>query len=74
MVEVRLPSHGGGASAERIIPTKVDEAGAYMARYIAKNIVWSGLADKCEVAISSPLEKQIQFAVNVEHPLAQGKS
>ncbi len=43
--------HGGGAFSGKD-PTKVDRSGAYMARYIAKNIVASGVCDKCEVAIS----------------------
>lgn len=46
-----LASHGGGAFSGKD-PTKVDRSGAYMARYIAKNLVWSGLAKKCEVALS----------------------
>lgn len=43
--------HGGGAFSGKD-PTKVDRSGAYMARYIAKNIVAAGLADECEVSIS----------------------
>lgn len=43
--------HGGGSFSGKD-PTKVDRSGAYMARYIAKNIVAAGLADKCEVQIS----------------------
>lgn len=44
-------SHGGGAFSGKD-PTKVDRSGAYMARYVAKNIVAAGLADKCEVQIA----------------------
>jgi S-adenosylmethionine synthetase len=59
-----LASHGGGALSGKD-PTKVDRSGAYMARYIAKNIVWSGLADKCEVAISYAIGKANPVSVNV---------
>lgn len=59
-----LASHGGGALCGKD-PTKVDRSGAYMARYIAKNIVWSGLAEKCEVAISYAIGKANPVAVNV---------
>jgi len=44
-------NHGGGAFSGKD-PTKVDRSGAYMARYIAKNIVAAGLADRCEVQLS----------------------
>ena len=43
--------HGGGAFSGKD-PSKVDRSGAYAARYIAKNIVAAGLADKCEVQLS----------------------
>lgn len=59
-----LASHGGGALSGKD-PTKVDRSGAYMARYIAKNIVWSGLAERCEVAISYAIGKANPVAVNV---------
>lgn len=59
-----LASHGGGALCGKD-PTKVDRSGAYMARYIAKNIVWSGLADRCEVAISYAIGKANPVAVDV---------
>jgi S-adenosylmethionine synthetase len=59
-----LASHGGGSLCGKD-PTKVDRSGAYMARYIAKNIVWSGLADKCEVAISYAIGKANPVSVNV---------
>jgi S-adenosylmethionine synthetase len=51
--------HGGGAFSGKD-PSKVDRSGAYMARYIAKNIVASGLADKCEV--------QLSYAIGVAQP------
>lgn len=59
-----LASHGGGALCGKD-PTKVDRSGAYMARYIAKNIVASGLADKCEVALSYAIGKANPVAVDV---------
>ncbi|MSS20414.1 methionine adenosyltransferase [Pseudoramibacter porci] len=51
--------HGGGAFSGKD-PTKVDRSGAYMARYLAKNIVGCGLAEKCEVALA--------FAIGREEP------
>jgi len=59
-----LASHGGGALCGKD-PTKVDRSGAYMARYIAKNIVLSGLAEKCEVALSYAIGKATPVAVDV---------
>lgn len=59
-----LASHGGGAFSGKD-PTKVDRSGAYMARYIAKNLVWGGLAEKCEVAISYAIGKADPVAVAV---------
>ncbi len=59
-----LASHGGGALCGKD-PTKVDRSGAYMARYIAKNIVWSGLAEKCEVALSYAIGRANPVAVDV---------
>jgi len=53
--------HGGGALSGKD-PTKVDRSGAYMARYIAKNIVAAGLADKCEI--------QVSYAIGVAKPLS----
>ncbi len=53
--------HGGGAFSGKD-PTKVDRSGAYMARYIAKNIVAAGLADKCEI--------QIAYAIGVARPVS----
>ena len=51
--------HGGGAFSGKD-PTKVDRSGAYAARYVAKNIVAAGLADKCEI--------QISYAIGVAQP------
>ncbi|MEK5393035.1 methionine adenosyltransferase [Margalitia sp. FSL K6-0131] len=60
-----LASHGGGALCGKD-PTKVDRSGAYMARYIAKHIVWCGYAKKCEVSISYAIGKAnpVAFTVN----------
>ncbi len=51
--------HGGGAFSGKD-PTKVDRSAAYMARYIAKNVVAAGLADKCEI--------QLSYAIGVADP------
>ena len=51
-----LAAQGGGALCGKD-PTKVDRSGAYMARYIAKNLVWARLAEKCEVALSYAIGK-----------------
>ncbi len=59
-----LASHGGGALSGKD-PTKVDRSGAYMARYIAKNVVAAGLARECEVALSYAIGKANPVAVNV---------
>jgi S-adenosylmethionine synthetase len=53
--------HGGGCFSGKD-PTKVDRSGAYMARYVAKNVVAAGLADRCEV--------QVAYAIGVAHPLS----
>jgi S-adenosylmethionine synthetase len=53
--------HGGGAFSGKD-PTKVDRSGAYAARYVAKNIVAAGLADRVEV--------QVAYAIGVAHPLS----
>ena len=57
--------HGGGAFSGKD-PTKVDRSAAYMARYIAKNIVAAGLANCCEIAVSYAIgvAKPISVAVN----------
>ena len=51
--------HGGGAFSGKDC-TKVDRSAAYAARYVAKNIVAAGLADKCEI--------QLSYAIGVAHP------
>ncbi len=53
--------HGGGAFSGKD-PTKVDRSASYMARYIAKNVVAAGLADKCEV--------QLAYAIGVARPVS----
>jgi len=53
--------HGGGAFSGKD-PTKVDRSAAYMARYVAKNIVAAGLADRCEV--------QLAYAIGVVEPVS----
>ncbi len=57
--------HGGGAFSGKD-PSKVDRSGAYMARYIAKNIVAAGLADKCEVQISYAIGVAKPTSINVD--------
>jgi hypothetical protein len=47
-------------------PTKVDRSGAYFARYVAKNIVAAGLADKCEIAVSYAIGKAEPTSINVD--------
>jgi S-adenosylmethionine synthetase len=54
-------SHGGGAFSGKD-PSKVDRSASYMGRYIAKNVVAAGLADKCEV--------QIAYAIGVADPVS----
>ncbi len=54
-------SHGGGAFSGKD-PTKVDRSGAYAARYVAKNIVASGIAKKCEI--------ELAYAIGVAKPLS----
>ena len=54
-------SHGGGAFSGKD-PTKVDRSASYMARYVAKNIVASGAADKCEI--------QLAYAIGVPDPVS----
>ena len=56
-----MARHGGGAFSGKD-PTKVDRSGAYMARYIAKNVVAAGLADRFEI--------QISYAIGVARPLS----
>ena len=54
-------SHGGGAFSAKA-PTKVDRSAAYMARYVAKNIVAAGFAKRCEV--------QLAYAIGVANPVS----
>ena len=56
-----IGSHGGGCYSGKD-PTKVDRSGSYMARYIAKNIVAAGLAERCDV--------QIAYAIGVSKPVS----
>ena len=49
-----MARHGGGCFSGKD-PSKVDRSAAYAARYVAKNIVAAGLADRCEIQISMPL-------------------
>jgi S-adenosylmethionine synthetase len=53
--------HGGGAFSGKD-PTKVDRSASYAARYVAKNVVAAGLADRCEV--------QVAYAIGVAHPVS----
>jgi len=53
--------HGGGAFSGKD-PTKVDRSAAYAARYVAKNVVAAGLADRCEL--------QVAYAIGVAHPIS----
>jgi S-adenosylmethionine synthetase len=53
--------HGGGAFSGKD-PTKVDRSAAYAARYVAKNIVAAGLADRCQI--------QVAYAIGVAHPMS----
>ncbi len=57
--------HGGGAFSGKD-PSKVDRSGAYAARYVAKNIVAAGLADKCEVQLSYAIGVAQPTSVNVD--------
>ena len=59
-----LARHGGGAFSGKD-PTKVDRSGAYTARYIAKNVVAAGLADKCELQISYAIGESQPFSAAV---------
>jgi S-adenosylmethionine synthetase len=56
-----MARHGGGSFSGKD-PTKVDRTGAYMARFVAKNVVAAGLARRCEL--------QLAYAIGVAHPLA----
>ena len=54
-----MARHGGGAFSGKD-PSKVDRSAAYAARYVAKNIVAAGLADRCEI--------QVSYAIGVAEP------
>src|SRR5206468_5959897 len=56
-----MAHHGGGCFSGKD-PTKVDRSGAYAARYVAKNIIAAGLADRCEI--------QLAYAIGVAEPIA----
>lgn len=56
-----IGGHGGGCFSGKD-PSKVDRSGAYMARYIAKNIVAAGLADKCQI--------ELAYAIGVARPVS----
>ena len=56
-----MARHGGGAFSGKD-PTKVDRSGAYAARWVAKNVVAAGLAERCEV--------QVAYAIGVAHPVS----
>ncbi|HTU81166.1 MAG TPA: methionine adenosyltransferase [Candidatus Acidoferrales bacterium] len=56
-----MARHGGGAFSGKD-PTKVDRSAAYAARWVAKNVVAAGLADRCEV--------QVAYAIGVAHPMS----
>ena len=56
-----MARHGGGAFSGKD-PTKVDRSAAYMARYVAKNVVASGIADRCEI--------EVAYAIGRAHPLS----
>jgi S-adenosylmethionine synthetase len=56
-----MARHGGGGFSGKD-PTKVDRSAAYMGRYVAKNVVAAGLADRCEI--------QIAYVIGVAHPLS----
>ena len=56
-----MARHGGGAFSGKD-PTKVDRSAAYAARYVAKNIVAAGIADKCEI--------QLAYAIGVAKPVS----
>jgi len=60
-----MVSHGGGSFSGKDM-TKVDRSGAYMTRYIAKNIVAAGLADKCEIQIAYVIGGTKPLSINVD--------
>jgi S-adenosylmethionine synthetase len=56
-----MARHGGGSFSGKD-PTKVDRSGAYAVRYVAKNVVAAGLADRCEL--------QVAYAIGLAHPVS----
>jgi S-adenosylmethionine synthetase len=60
-----LASHGGGAFSGKDA-TKVDRSGAYMARYVALNVVEAGLAERCEISVAYAIGKAQPIAVDVD--------
>jgi S-adenosylmethionine synthetase len=56
-----MARHGGGAFSGKD-PSKVDRSAAYAARWVAKNVVAAGLADRCEI--------QVAYAIGVAHPVS----
>jgi S-adenosylmethionine synthetase len=60
-----MARHGGGCFSGKD-PTKVDRSGAYYARYVAKNVVAAGLADKCEIQVAYAIGKAHPVSVRVE--------
>lgn len=60
-----MARHGGGAFSGKV-PNKQDRSGAYMARYIAKNVVAAGLADKCEIQLAYAIGYPQPVSVHVE--------
>jgi S-adenosylmethionine synthetase len=59
-----LARHGGGAFSGKD-PTKVDRSASYMARYVAKNVVAAGLADRCELQVSYAIGDLVPFSLSV---------
>ena len=74
-----MARHGGGAFSGKD-PTKVDRSAAYAARYVAKNVVAAGLADKCEIQLAYAIvvaagladkcEIQLAYAIGVAQPVS----
>ncbi|PWU23634.1 methionine adenosyltransferase [Candidatus Cerribacteria bacterium 'Amazon FNV 2010 28 9'] len=60
-----MARHGGGAFSGKD-PTKVDRSASYAARYVAKNIVAAGLADRCEILISYAIGVSEPFSISIE--------
>ena len=60
-----MVSHGGGSFSGKD-PTKVDRSGAYAARWVAKNVVAAGLADRCQIQIAYTIGVAQPVSLNVE--------